>query len=139
MTPARRKVTDPDRRRLLKQKFAADLRNSATDAERKLWSMLRRKQFAGLRFRRQQPVGRYILDFYCSAAKLVIELDGGQHSEDRRVAYDEVRTRWLSEHGYRVLRFSNSEFLKNPEIVFDGIWDALKGCVGPLPKPPSAV
>ncbi|HEY0282093.1 MAG TPA: endonuclease domain-containing protein [Rhizomicrobium sp.] len=136
---SRRLIADPNRRRSLKQGLASELRNSATDAERKLWSKLRSKQFAGLRFRRQQPIGPYIADFYCSAAKLVVELDGDQHGDDRHVQYDAVRTRWLSTQGYRVLRFPNGEFLRNPQAVLDGIWNALNDSGIPLPKPPSAV
>src|SRR4051812_37557422 len=92
------------RRSVLKQGRARELRSSATEVERKLWSLLRRKQMAQLRFRRQQAIGPYIVDFYCSAAKLVIELDGDQHGEDKNMHYDEVRTRWLNNNKYRVLR-----------------------------------
>ena len=67
------------RRRILKHERAHELRASATESERRLWSLLRRKQMAGLRFRRQQTIGPYIVDFYCSATKLIVELDGDQH------------------------------------------------------------
>ena len=90
---------------------------------------------AGLRFRRQQPIGPYIADFYCSAAQLVIELDGGQHGEDAHAAYDEARTRWLKANGYRVLRFSNHEFLRAPRAVLDNIWAATQESGIPLPEP----
>src|ERR1700754_3728806 len=90
---------------------------------------------AGLRFRRQQPIGPYIADFYCCAAQLVIELDGSQLGEDARAAYDEARTRWLKENGYRVLRFSNHEFLRAPQSVLDGIWAAILESGIPLPEP----
>lgn len=132
--------TDPivvARRRVLKQERARELRLLATVSERKLWSLLRRKQVGHLRFRRQQPIGPYIADFYCAAAKLVIELDGGQHGEDRHVLRDEVRTRWLETSGYRVLRFSNREFLRDPVMVLNGIWQAIEESGIPLPDPPS--
>jgi very-short-patch-repair endonuclease len=92
-----------------------------------------------LRFRRQQPLGPYIADFYCSAAKLVIELDGDQHGTDENIAYDEARTTWLTKRGYRVLRFSNEEFLKQRNAVTDTISRAIVETGIPLPEPPSAV
>jgi len=91
---------------------ARQLRKNPTEAERKLWSLLRQKQFDGNRFRRQAPIGPYIADFFCPAAKLIIELDGGQHAEQS--AADQVRTNWLEARGYRVLRFWNNEILTNP-------------------------
>ncbi len=125
------------RRRVLKQERARELRALATESERRLWSLLRRKQVGQLRFRRQQPVGPYIADFYCSAAKLIIELDGSQHGEDHHIVRDEVRTRWLETSGYRVLRFSNTEFMRDQVMVMDGIWQAIEECGIPLPDPPS--
>lgn len=124
------------RRKILKREAARDLRAMATEPERKLWALLRGKQMARLRFRRQQPIGPYIADFYCSAAKLVVELDGGQHGEDRAVAYDEARTRWLEVNGYRVLRFSNHDFLRDPQLVLDGIWHGIVEGGAPLPPSP---
>src|SRR5437763_12667558 len=103
------------RRGTLKRERARELRSSATEPERRLWSLLRRKQMAGLRFRRQQTIGPYIVDFYCSAAKLVVELDGDQHGADEHLRYDEARTRWLTANGCRVLRFSNTELLQEPQ------------------------
>jgi very-short-patch-repair endonuclease len=123
------------RRSMLKRERAGELRSSATEIERKLWSLLRRKRMAQLRFRRQQAIGPYIVDFYCSAAKLVIELDGEQHGEDKNMHYDEVRTRWLNNNKYRVLRFTNTEFLRHPECVLDGIWHAVQESGVPLPEP----
>lgn len=109
------------RRRGLKTTFAKRLRQNATDAERRLWAVLRSHQVAGLCFRRQQPIGPYVVDFYCAAARLVIELDGDQHGGDEQVAYDRLRSEWLSARGYRVLRFPNGDVLRNPQIVLDGI------------------
>jgi very-short-patch-repair endonuclease len=123
----------------LKRKRANGLRAAATETERRLWNLLRRKQMAGLRFRRQHAIGSYIVDFYCSAAKLIVELDGGQHGEDAHVAYDEARSRWLAARGYRVIRFSNHDLLREPQVVLDGIWHAIAESGVPLPKqnPPS--
>ena len=125
--------TRAERRSQFKQGAARRLRENATDAERILWSLLRRKQLAHVRFRRQQPIGPYIVDFYCSIAKLVVELDGSQHFEDKAIAYDEARTRWLKENGYRVLR-GNVEFLKNKEGTLEAIWHAVKSSGLPLPE-----
>jgi len=113
------------RRDALKVQFARALRHEATDEERLLWSYLRSKQFAGRRFRRQQPIGPYVVDFYCSAAKLIVELDGSHHWEAEQHAYDEARTLWLAANGYRVLRFSNVEFLRERNSVLDAIWHAV--------------
>ena len=112
---------DTTRRGLFKRDFAKHLRTNATDAERILWSLLRRRQFEGLRFRRQQPIGPYIVDFFCPSVKLIIELDGGQHGADRARSYDEDRTRFLEQRGYRVLRFWNHDVLKNRDTVLDAI------------------
>ena len=100
-----------------------------TDAERLLWQHLRSRQLAGLKFRRQHPIGRYILDFVCLEAGLVIEVDGGQHGPQH--SYDEARTAWLGQRGYRVLRFWNNEVLTNPEGVRERIWRDVQGCARP--------
>jgi very-short-patch-repair endonuclease len=102
---------------------ARELRKASTDAERRLWSHLRRKQLAGFRFRRQQPIGAYIVDFFCPEASLVIEIDGGQH--DVNQARDAVRTRWLEAQGYRVIRFWNNDVLANTEGVVVAIREVL--------------
>jgi very-short-patch-repair endonuclease len=102
---------------------ARDLRKSSTDAERRLWSRLRNKQLDGFRFRRQQPIGPYVVDFYCSDASLIVEVDGGQH--DANQARDAVRTKWLEDQGYRVLRFWNNDVLANTEGVPLTIREAL--------------
>jgi len=103
---------------------ARELRKRSTNAEKKLWSYLRLRQIAGHKFRRQQPIGKYIADFACLEKKLVVEVDGGQHSEP--IAYDEDRTMWLESQGYRVLRFWNNEVLKEIEIVLDVIVGVLE-------------
>ena len=125
---------NPIRRREFKTAFARVMRQQPTDAERKLWWLLRGKQMQNLRFRRQQPVGPYIADFFCAAAKLIVELDGGQHNTDAGFHYDEQRTRYLSARGYRVLRFSNEMVLRHFDAVLDHIWRALRESGGPLPE-----
>jgi very-short-patch-repair endonuclease len=90
-----------------------------TDAEARLWSQLRDGQLLGTTFRRQVPIGSFIVDFCCRRPKLVVEIDGGQHAE--HVSHDEARTRMLAEHGYTVLRFWNDDVLKNTEAVLEEI------------------
>jgi very-short-patch-repair endonuclease len=100
-----------------------ELRNNPTEAERILWQYLRLRQLGGHKFRRQQPLGEFIVDFVCLEKRLVVEVDGGQHSS--KVAYDEQRTTWLEQQGFRVLRFWNNEVLQNVEGVKEAIWQAL--------------
>ena len=99
--------------------FARTLRTNATDAEILLWSRLRRRQIGGHRFRRQHPIGGYVADFACVSQRLVIELDGGQHSERRR--RDEARTQDLEALGYRVLRFWNDDVFSDLDGVVERI------------------
>ena len=99
----------------LMRERARTLRRDMTDAERCLWHQLRAHRFVGLKFKRQKPLGCYIVDFVCLEMCLVIELDGGQHAE--RVAYDQQRDGWLRAQGFEVLRFWNHEVLGNPEGV----------------------
>jgi very-short-patch-repair endonuclease len=109
---------------------ARRLRAHMTDAERKLWWLLRRKQLQGFRFRRQVPIGPYIADFACHSARLIVELDGGQHTV--QTVYDDRRTRWLGNAGYRVLRFWNAEVFTNSDGVLETIRLAL---LDPPPQP----
>ena len=109
---------------------ARQLRKLPTDVENRLWYHLRRRQLGGHRFRRQHPIGTYIVDFVCLERHLVVEVDGSQHAEHQR-DHDEVRDAWLSRRGYRVLRFWNVDVLQNTESVLDSILDALGG---PLPE-----
>ena len=99
--------------------LARKLRKNPTDAEKLLWARLRGGQLDGVRFRRQAPMGSYVVDFFCPSARLIIELDGGQHAE--RTAPDARRTEWLEGQGYRVIRFWNNEVLGNIEGVLETI------------------
>ena len=112
--------------------FARDLRKGQTDAETKMWSLLRDRRLAGKKFRRQHPIPPYIVDFYCHEASLVIEIDGGQHAEDRR--RDKKRIEFLERKGLRVIRFWNNEVLQETEAVLQAIWDTLHD--EPSPPPP---
>ena len=100
-----------------------------TDAERKLWSRLRHRQRHGHEFRRQVPIGPYIADFACLAARLVVEVDGGQHVDES--AYDERRAEWLESRGYRVYRFWNGDVLSRTDDVLEVVAHALSGTVPP--------
>ena len=99
--------------------FARQLRRDMTDAERCLWKHLRAHQFAGEKFRRQEPLGSYIVDFFSHRSRLIIELDGGQHAV--QVEYDRERTPWLESRGYRVVRFWNHQVLTETESVLEAI------------------
>ncbi|MFW6211092.1 MAG: endonuclease domain-containing protein, partial [bacterium] len=95
-----------------------ELRKNSTDAENKLWNALKAKRFMGLKFRRQQQVGGYIADFYCTEKKLIIELDGGQHANS---ISDEKRDEFMESKGIRVLRIWNNEIMNNIEGVMEHI------------------
>jgi very-short-patch-repair endonuclease len=116
MLPYNKNLKEPSRQ----------LRNDMTDAERQLWSQIRAKQM-GCWFYRQKPIGGYIVDFYCPKAKLVIEVDGGQHFSDENAAYDRVRSEYLASAGLTVLRFTNSEVIKNIEGVVESIKSKILG------------
>jgi len=105
---------------------ARALRKTMSDAERKLWHALRAGQIEGARFRRQHPIGGYVVDFVCLERRLVVEVDGGQHTEDEQVAHDARRDRWLESEGYRVLRVPTGEVYGNIAGVVDTIWAAVQ-------------
>ena len=98
---------------------ARNLRQNMTPAEQVLWEALKGRQVAGLKFRCQHPVGPFILDFYCPARKLAVEVDGGVH--DGPAEYDEARTQQLNDYGYQVLRFRNDEVLNDLDSVLERV------------------
>jgi len=108
---------------------ARGLRQHQTDAERRMWLLLRDRRLAHLKFKRQEPIGRYFADLICFQKRLIIELDGGQHNENRA---DEKRTAWLESQNFKVLRFWNNDVLKNPDGVLTTILLALKIAPSPL-------
>ena len=108
---------------------AKKLRRDLTDAERKLWHALRGHRFEGVGFRRQMPMGPYIVDFVAHRMRLIVEVDGGQHMTESHAARDRVRDDWLGNRGYIVLRFPNNEVLENIDGVADAIARAL-----PMPR-----
>ena len=109
--------------------FAKQMRGEPTQAETKLWSLLRANRLGGLKFKRQEQIGNYIVDFVCFGSRLIVEADGAQHAEDER---DGMRDAWLEGQGFRVLRFWNNDILANPEGVARVIADASQP---PLPNP----
>jgi len=94
------------------------MRRDATDAEKKLWLLLRDRRLGAAKFRRQFPIGPYIGDFVCLRCKLVVEADGGQHVDSER---DVVRDQWFASAGYKVVRYSNIDILRNPEGVLSDL------------------
>ena len=100
---------------------AKNLRHNMTKEEVKLWNKLKNRQLLNLKFRRQVPIGKYIVDFFCIEKNLIIELDGGQHNELKNIEYDESRTEYLKQKGYKVLRFWNNEVWNNFSDVIDRI------------------
>ncbi|WP_295623402.1 DUF559 domain-containing protein [uncultured Nitrosomonas sp.] len=113
--------------------FARNLRNNMTDAEQLLWSKLRRKQILGVQFYRQKPLANYIVDFYCAAANLVIELDGSQHFEPDHQASDAERDRALESIGLIVLRFDNRQVMQELDAVMQVIFEAMEKKIPPSP------
>ena len=109
---------------------ARHLRRRATDAEKKLWELLRSRQLAECKFRRQVSLGRFIVDLVCFEKRLVLELDGGHHQD--QPAYDEQRSTWLESQGFRVLRFWNHQVLTEPAAV----QEAMLLAVGVIPLTP---
>jgi very-short-patch-repair endonuclease len=113
--------------------FAKKLRRNMTEAERLLWYHLRAHRLCGHKFRRQVPIGPYIVDFLHCATRLVVEADGAQHNEGEP---DAGRDAWLKAHDFRVLRFWNHDILQNTQVVLEVIYTALQH---PLPRPLSRV
>ena len=108
------------------RRYARELRRNMTKAERRLWRRLRGEQL-GVKFRRQQPIGRYIVDFVCLERRLVVEVDGGQHDGSE---YDRERDEWLEREGYRVVRFWDNEVMKEIEVVMEEIARVLREMEG---------
>ncbi|SFN84066.1 Very-short-patch-repair endonuclease [Formivibrio citricus] len=112
--------------------FAKHLRQNMTDAEQLLWQHLRAHRLGGAKFKRQQPIGPYIVDFVDFGARLIVEADGGQHNES---ATDLIRDAWLKTQGFRILRFWNNEILACTDEVLERIWTELGCPLSPNPSP----
>lgn len=115
---------------------AKALRSNQTEAEARLWYHLRAHRFMGLKFKRQKPVGRYIVDFLCEERQLIVELDGGQHGE--QASYDQRRDAWLRSQGYIVLRFWNHDVMQQLDAVLEQIRCAVSAGPSPLAPLPLA-
>ena len=117
-------------------KRAKSLRTEQTDAEQRLWYYLRAHRFMGMKFKRQKPIGHYIVDFICLESNLIIELDGGQHMDN--ADYDQRRDAWLQEQGYTVLRFWKHDVMQQTEVVLEAIRLAVEErALSPCPSPAS--
>lgn len=108
--------------------FARRLRRNAPEAEKLLWRVLRNRSLDDLKFRRQQPIGKYIADFVCFEKRLIVEVDGGQHAV--QTEKDKIRDNWFEDNGYSVLRFWNNEVLGNLDGV---VGEILERCKEPSP------
>jgi very-short-patch-repair endonuclease len=117
------------------QEFAKHLRHRMTDSENKLWRHLRAHRLNGKKFRRQQPIGPYVVDFVHFGARLIVEADGGQHND---APHDERRDAWLRTQGFKVLRFWNNEIMSNLDGVLITVMAALNELPPPLPNPSPA-
>jgi very-short-patch-repair endonuclease len=110
---------------------ARSLRRDSTDAERRIWSALRAHRLDGAGFRRQKPIGPFVVDFVCETSKLIIELDGGQHFEAENQKRDARRDAFLAGRGYRVLRFNNHDVMVNK----DGVLETIAAAIASSPSP----
>jgi very-short-patch-repair endonuclease len=113
----------------MNEKFfkARNLRQNQTPQEQKMWNLLRGKQFQGIKFVRQYPIDKYIVDFACRSKKLIIEIDGGQHNEDKNIVYDNERTKFLESLGYKIIRFWNNDIDQNIEGVYQKLLEFVNG------------
>jgi very-short-patch-repair endonuclease len=115
--------------------FARAMRHEPTDAEAKLWQLLRNRRLAGFKFRRQIPIGGYVVDFYCHEANLGVELDGGQHNDDEGLKYDRGRTKALERSGVRIVRFWNPDVFRYTDVVLEHIYEMLTDSTLQPPSP----
>jgi very-short-patch-repair endonuclease len=119
----------------MKHAFARQLRREQTDVERRLWHALRGRRFKGCKFRRQQPIDPYVVDFVCFQSMLVIELDGDQHGSEHGMFYDVARSRRLARDGFQILRIPNWELMRSLDGILDAIEHALDEPSTPHPQP----
>src|SRR3989338_4502814 len=111
---------------LLTTKLRRELRHNATPAEKVFWDMVCDKKLSGLKFRRQHSIGKYIVDFYCAALRLIVEIDGDSHGTDEGLEADKIRTTYLESQNYKIIRYANSDILKNLEGVFQDLNSKIK-------------
>ena len=118
------------------REFARKMRNEPTDAEHKLWQAIRCGQIGDCKFRRQAAIGNYIVDFVCFDARLIVEVDGGQHNEPSVREKDVRRTTWLESQGFRVLRYWNHDVLVDTDAVVEAIGFAIERFTAGHPPSP---
>lgn len=106
--------------------FAREMRHQPTSPEAFMWNVLRNRRFANLKFRRQQVIEPYIVDFYCAQIGLVVEIDGLQHSTAKALAYDARRTEYLNTQGLEVVRYQNHDVIRQPEMVLAHLWELVQ-------------
>jgi adenine-specific DNA-methyltransferase len=114
---------------------ARSLRRGQTDADRKLWRLLHSRRLGDAKFQRNHPIGNFFADFCCLKARLVVEVDGGQHADETQAAYDRRRTAYLRSRGFTVMRFWNEEILKESDRVLEQIYEALANKEQEEPSP----
>ena len=114
--------------RLFESRRSRDLRRNPASAEQKLWRKLRNRQLCGVKFVRQEPIGPFFVDFVCRERKLIVEVDGATHSTPEELAGDAMRTEFLQDEGYRIVRVANDEVFHNIDGVCETILNALAGC-----------
>lgn len=114
------------------KRYSRELRKNMTEAERLIWSRIRRKQLKDIQFYRQRIIGNYIVDFYCPKARLVVEIDGGQHYIEEGIKDDILRDNFLTDLGLKVLRFSDRDVFENLNGVIEKIYDNLQSPSVPL-------
>ncbi len=119
----------------IRRAAAKKLRANTTPHERILWRALKELPIEGTHFRRQAPIGPYVVDFFCPAKRLIVELDGGHHNEDATAERDRERQTWLEREGYRVLRFWNSEIARELNAVMGRIYAEVHGAMDAEPLP----
>ena len=108
------------------KKLVKNLRKNMQEPEKILWSKLRDRRFKNYKFRRQVQIGNYIVDFVCNEKQMVIELDGRQHLTQENIKEDEIRTKYLEERAFKVVRYYNTDVLNNIELVIQDLWDKLQ-------------
>jgi very-short-patch-repair endonuclease len=118
--------------KVTKTAMARRLRKNSTLAEKRLWKHLRSRTLGGFKFVRQEPIGPYVVDFVCRERRLIVEVDGGQHADNKR---DAGRNQWLVHHRYRIMRFWNNEVMGNIEGVWETILSAASAEAPPHPDP----
>ena len=118
------------------QYFAREMRREPTEAEALLWERLRGRRLNGWKFRRQYSYERFILDFYCADAKLIVEIDGAIHLTSKQQIYDRERTIWLEVSGFELIRFTNEQVLDQTDYVLTQIDNKCKDLSSPLPGTP---